>query len=325
MFKDKTVLITGGTGTWGQELARQALLNSAEKIIIFSRNESAQVAMKQQFNSPRLRFVIGDIRDAGAIKEACQGVNIVFHTAALKHVNKCEEQRREAVKSNIYGTQNVIDACIDNNVDRCVYISTDKVCDANCFYGKTKAIAEDLIIEANNMTLHTDFFCVRSGNILASSGSVVSLWIRQLADNNIINLTHKNMRRFFITIVSAVEKTFKAMRISDKGEIFVFSMQPFYLIDLAKIIIKRYGNTDSAINITSPAPGERLTEPLLTKDEISRTIVINNFYVIYPLIKIKTTNFPVKVKTKLKKGFCMDDFAAPDNRILEKMLEQSGY
>ena len=178
MFKGKNILITGGTGTWGQELAKQSLLLGAETVKIFSRNEAAQVAMKQQFSSygPRISFFIGDIRDATALDMACMGVDIVFHTAALKHVTKCEQQPREAVNTNVVGAWNVINACIKNKVDVCVNISSDKACECSCVYGNTKAICEALFTEANNMTLHTDFYSVRSGNIFASQGSVIKIW-----------------------------------------------------------------------------------------------------------------------------------------------------
>jgi FlaA1/EpsC-like NDP-sugar epimerase len=325
MFINKRVLITGGTGTWGKELAKQLLKDAVSEIVIFSRGEAAQVAMKHAFCDDRLKFVIGDIRDSKAIIEACKDIDIVFHTAALKHVTKCELQPREAVKTNIYGTQNVIDACIDNNVRLCVNISSDKACDANCFYGKTKAVAEGLITEANNQTHMTDFFSIRSGNILGSSGSVVPIWIDQIKKNNEIKITDKKMRRFFIAIPDAIKYTFEAMELSDRGEVFVFRMPSFLIYDLAKLLIKKYGYNSTKIKYIGLMKGERLKEWLVTPEEVNRTIKRKHFYIIYPLIDVNNTDYPVIPKAKYPTGFNMDDPDFPDASVLRKMLTRAGY
>jgi FlaA1/EpsC-like NDP-sugar epimerase len=334
MFAQKTILITGGTGTWGQEFARQLLEKDVNKIVIFSRNESSQVLMKQKFNDSRLHFVIGDIRDAKAINEACQGIDYVFHTAALKHVLKCEEQPREAVKTNITGVQNVIEACINNYVTMAVNISTDKVCDANCFYGKTKAVGEGLFTEANNIALETKFatpfetkfISVRSGNILGSTGSVIPLWIKQIAENNRINLTDPKMKRFFILVEDAVKITLEAMNIADRGEVFVFRMPAFYVSDLAEVIIEKYGDEKTVINNIGLMPGERIIEWLITNEEALRSICHDHFYIIYPLIKIKNTEYPViKGNYKIQKGYCMLDSEDHNKELLRELLTKAGY
>lgn len=326
MFSEKTVLITGGTGTWGQEFAKQMLANNVSKIVIFSRNESSQVLMRQKFNDQRLHFFIGDIRDAKAINEACNGIDYVFHTAALKHVLKCEEQPREAVKTNINGVQNVIDACINNHVKMAVNISTDKVCDANCFYGKTKAVGEGLFTEANNMNTDTLFISVRSGNILGSTGSVIPLWIKQIAEKNEINLTDPKMKRFFILVEDAVKYTIEAMGIADRGEVFVFRMPAFYVSDLAEIIVEKYGNKKTMINNIGLMPGERIIEWLITNEEALRSICHDHFYIIYPLIKIKNTEYPViKGNYKIQKGYCMLDSEDHNKDLLSKLLIRAGY
>ena len=321
---DKNILITGGTGTWGQELTRQILKTDPAKIVIFSRGEAAQVVMKQRFDDKRITFIIGDIRDFDALNHAFVDIDIVFHTAALKHVNKCEQQPREAVKSNIVGTQNVIEACFENMVDICVNISTDKVCDANCFYGKTKAIAEGLITEANNHSFHTDFFSVRSGNILGSAGSVIPIWISNIASSNEIKLTDPGMKRFFITISEAVRLTLKAMTISDRGEVFVFKMPAFKVSDLANLVIQKYGNGLTKINNIGLMPGERLIEWLITNEEAIRSVSLPDYYVIYPLCQISNTEYP-EIKEPLDKGYCMNDYDKSDIEVLNKMLFQAGY
>ena len=321
---DKRILITGGTGTWGQEFAKQLLKTEPKEIVIFSRNEAAQVAMKHRFGDNRLKFVIGDIRDSQAIMDAMENIDIVFHTAALKHVTKAEQQPREAVKSNIDGAINVIEACLQNMVDICVNISTDKVCDANCFYGKTKAVAEGLFTEANNRTEHTDFFSVRSGNILGSAGSVIPIWIQQIQTVNTIKLTDPGMKRFFITVHDAVRLTLKAIDISDRGEVFVFKMPAFFVSDLAKIVIQYYGNEQTVIDNIGLMPGERLIEWLITNEEAIRSVSVPDYYIIYPLIHIRATK-PKADLGRIDKGYCMNDYDNSDIELLRKMFKQTGY
>jgi FlaA1/EpsC-like NDP-sugar epimerase len=323
-FHNTSILITGGAGTFGSEMARQLLEKNPQSVIIFSRNEQAQVMMREKFKDDRLKFIIGDIRDARAIREACEGVNYVFHFSALKHVVICENQPREAILTNVTGSQNVIDACIQNNVDVCVNISSDKSCYATCFYGKTKAIAEGLFTEANNITTHTDFFTFRSGNLFGSSGSVVPIWINQIKQRNYICVTGEKMRRFFITPEDAVKAIFKAMDISDRGEIFVPKMDCFYISDLAKVLVEKYGNEKTEIKSIPPFPYERINEWLLTPEESKRCVNHKNFYIIYPLIDIKTTNYPLE-KFRMKNGLTMND--APESCVdkLKKLVEKAGY
>lgn len=327
MYQNKKALITGGTGTWGQEIASQLLEGNIQQVVIFSRNELSQVMMKQKFkNEPRLKFIIGDIRDARAISYACNGIDYVFHTAALKHVTKCEEQPQEAVKTNIIGTQNVIDACIANNVAVCVNISTDKVCNPTCFYGRTKAIAEGLIIDANNQTLNTDFFSVRSGNILGSAGSVLPLWIEQIKSHNSITVTNPEMTRFFITVKRAVFLLLLAMELSDRGEVFVFRIPSFKINDLYLAIRTLYGDKNTQLNIIGPRPGESLHECLVTEIESETTKVLDFYYVIYPLFPVLTAQ-PQKFKKILsaqKLGFYSDTNLDCPNDILE-LIKEAGY
>jgi UDP-N-acetylglucosamine 4,6-dehydratase/5-epimerase len=323
MFQNKKVLITGGAGTCGQEITRQLLKLGVEEIVIFSRDEASQVAMKQKFCDDRLRFVIGDIRDRDAIMEACYHVNIVFHTAALKHSDKCEIQPREAVKTNIYGVQNVIEACLLNNIEKCVNISTDKVCNSNCTYGKTKAVAESLFTEANNQSVDTDFISVRSGNILGSAGSVVPIWINQIKQTNSINITGDMMKRFFITVHDAVKYTFEAMRESVRGEVFIFRMPAFYILDLGKAVIEKYGNKHTIINNIGKQPGERNNEWLITNEEAERAVIKKHYFVLYPIIPIMAMT-PPEINNPTK-AYSLQDSDYGDITLLHKMLSQAGY
>lgn len=180
MFRNTRILVTGGTGSWGYELIRQLLPQEPKEIIVFSRNESTQVAMQRSFEDNRLSFCIGDIRDREALIRATEEVDYVFHLAALKHVPVCEEQPYEALKTNVVGTQYVIEAAIENKVKKVIYISTDKAANPSNFYGMTKAIGEKLIVQANLLRTDTKFVCVRGGNVLGTNGSVIHLFHKQI-------------------------------------------------------------------------------------------------------------------------------------------------
>lgn len=179
---NKTILITGGTGSWGRELVRKLLEREPKEIRIFSRNESLQAKMRQEFrHHPKLTFIIGDIRDKYEVMQACQQVDYIYHLAALKHVPICEQQPDSAMKTNVIGTQHVIQAAIANEVEIVIYVSTDKATHPSNTYGMTKALAEKLIVHANLREDNTRFVCVRSGNVLGSTGSVVPLFKQRIA------------------------------------------------------------------------------------------------------------------------------------------------
>jgi len=238
------VLITGGTGTIGKELVRQL---TVQDVIIFSRNEYAQVLMKQEY--PNADYIIGDVRDYDDILKATVGVNQVFHLAAVKHVDICEDQPQEAVKTNVIGTLNVVRACERN---RCglVSMSSDKAINPCNTYGLTKRIGEDMVVRAG-------FTAIRSGNVLWSSGSVLPIWKRQLETSNLISLTSKEMTRFFISQKDLVQ--FIINRQGVPG-VHTIPMKSFRLYDIAMEFINRYGNEESEIKITSIREGERLHE-----------------------------------------------------------------
>lgn len=287
MFEDRRILVTGGTGSWGYELVKQLLpLNPAE-IIVYSRNESSQVAMNRAFEDPRLSFCIGDIRDREALTKACEGVDIVFHLAALKHVPVCEDQPYEALKTNVIGTQNVIEAAIANKVERVIYISTDKAANPSNFYGMTKAIGEKLIVCANLLRSDTKFVCVRGGNVLGTNGSVIHLFMNQIANKNEISLTHRNMTRFFLTLEDAIRLLFKATAESIGGEIFVMTMPTCRIVDMAEVLMDAMGKKVAMVE-TGVRPGEKIHEILLTEYESANTVVYDEQY----LVILPTLNIP---------------------------------
>jgi len=259
MFTNSTFFVTGGTGSWGHELVKQLLYKNPKEIVVFSRNETSQVAMKRAFDDPRLRFCIGDIRDKEALVAASEGADYVYHLAALKHVPVCEDQPLEALKTNVTGTQNVIEAAIENKVKKVIYISTDKAANPSNFYGMTKAIGEKLIMHANLLKSETKFVCVRGGNVLGTNGSVIHIFLKQIREKNEIGITDTEMTRFFLTLEDAIELLFKASEESLGGEIFVMMMPTCKILDLAEVLIEALGRKHVTIKELGVRPGEKNT------------------------------------------------------------------
>lgn len=288
MFRDKIILITGGTGSWGHELVRQLLSYGPKELRIFSRGEMAQVTMKRELGDSKLKFIIGDIRNFDSINEAVKGVDIVFHLAALKHVPICELQPDEAIKTNIIGTQNLIKACIMNRVQKVIDVSTDKAVDALNLYGMTKAVGERLMIQANLLSEFTRFVCIRAGNVLGSNGSVVPLFMDQIKTQGVITLTDIRMTRYFITLEEAISLLFKAAILSYGGEIFVMKMPSYRIIDIAQVLIEASGVKDAKISEIGIRPGEKLQEVLVSEYESQHTFKYDEqYYVIMPSLGIE--------------------------------------
>lgn len=326
MFENKTVLITGGTGSWGNELTTQLLAKNPKKIIIFSRGELAQVTMERKFNSDKLEFIIGDVRDYDSINRACVGVDYVFHMAALKHVPVCENHPQEAIKTNINGTTNVINACINNGVKKLIDVSTDKSVSPSNLYGMTKAVGEKLTLQANNLTNKTDFVCVRGGNVLGSNGSVVPYFINQIKTNNKITVTDSTMTRFFLTLPEAIGLLFQAVENSSGGEIFVMNMPSFYIKDLAKVLVDFYGDDKTEIVEIGAREGEKTHEVLVSESESKSTYTFNDdYYVILPELKIQRDFSYVDENKKVTfKTFSSSD-NINDYDYLFNMLMKGGF
>ncbi|WP_445487011.1 polysaccharide biosynthesis protein [Niallia sp. 03133] len=289
MFTDQIIMITGGTGSWGHELVKQLLKENPKEIRIFSRNESNQFSMKQEFdNNPKLHFIIGDIKEQKSLIDACHNVNYLFHLAALKHVPVCEDQPLEAIKTNALGTQNVIEAAIECNVDKVVYISTDKASDPSNIYGLSKAVGEKLIIHANTLPSNTKFVCIRGGNVLGTNGSVIHVFKKQIKEKQTVGITDINMTRFFLTVQDAIKLVFKATHESFGGEIFVMKMPTCKIIDLAEVLIDASNVKNVKRKILGIRPGEKVHELLLSKFESTTTVVYDEeYFVILPSIHIE--------------------------------------
>lgn len=287
LFKDKIVIVTGGTGSIGAEIVRQLLDTEVAQIRIYSRDEHKQHELQHELpKDKRLRFLIGDVRDKERMDFAFHNVDICFHAAALKHVPFCEYNPFEAIKTNIIGTQNVIDLALKHNLEKVVAISTDKAVNPTSVLGTSKLMMEKLITAANSLIgdRRTTFSSVRFGNVLSSRGSVMPIWIKQIENGQPLTITDKRATRFFMEIPEAVDLVFNAAEIMQGGEIFVLKMKrKFKIVDFAKSVAKKHApGKKVAIQFIGLRPGEKLHEELLTEDESESALEIKDMFVILP-------------------------------------------
>jgi UDP-N-acetylglucosamine 4,6-dehydratase len=277
---DASVLITGGTGSFGRALTKRLLKSNARRIAILSRDELKQFEMKNELRDDRLRYFVGDIRDSSRLDIALHGVDYVVHAAALKQVDTGEYNPMEFVKTNVVGSQNVIDACIRNNVKKIVALSTDKASSPINLYGATKLTADKLFSAANNYSqgYGTLFSVVRYGNVMGSRGSVIPLF-RQLAkEGKPFPITDKRMTRFWITIDQAVDFVLESFEIMSGGELFVPKIPSMKIMDLAHAVKHDFIYKEIGIR-----PGEKLHEEMISADDSRRTIELTNRFVVSPI------------------------------------------
>jgi FlaA1/EpsC-like NDP-sugar epimerase len=295
-FHNKTVLVTGGTGSIGREIVRQVLTYNPRVVRVYSRNEHNQYVMRKDFaERPDLRFMIGDVRDRDRLMRACEDVEVVFHASALKHVEVCEYNPFEAVKTNVSGTQNVIEAALDYNMELVVGISTDKAVSPTNTMGATKLLAERVILSAGQYKgdRRTRFCVIRFGNVLASRGSAIPLFIKQIRDGGPVTLTHPEMRRFFMSIPQAVELALTASLEARGGEAFVLKMPVLRIADLIAALIRIYAPrfnrrpADIEVQEIGLLPGEKLYESLMTPEEALYATELEQFYRVEPLRRIE--------------------------------------
>lgn len=278
-LKDKTILLTGGTGSFGQKFSEVVLQDhSPRSIRVYSRGELMQLQMDQKFHNENLRFFIGDVRDKNRLNRAMKDVDLVVHAAALKQVPACEYNPIEAIKTNIDGTVNIIDAALDNEVERVMLISTDKAVHPVNLYGATKMVAEKLIVQANSYAGggKTRFSCVRYGNVIGSRGSVVPLFLEQRKTGT-ITVTDERMTRFWLTLEQGVRFVIQCIQQMEGGETFVPKIPSMTLVELAKAIAP-----DAKIKNIGIRPGEKLHEILLTEDESRHTTEYDTCFVVEP-------------------------------------------
>jgi UDP-N-acetylglucosamine 4,6-dehydratase len=279
-WKDQVVLITGGTGSFGKKFT-QSLLEEKQpkKIIIFSRDELKQHEMQVHgFNHPSLRYFIGDIRDRDRLIRAMHGVDIVVHAAALKQVPACEYNPMEAIKTNIMGTANVVEAALDAGVKKVMTISTDKAVSPANLYGATKLAAEKLTVQSNAYAAGTAtrYSCVRYGNVVGSRGSVVPLFLKQ-RESGIVTITDERMTRFWLSLEQGVRFVIRCIEQMHGGEVFVPKIPSTKVVDLARAIVP-----NAKIDIVGIRPGEKLHEALISEDEARNTVEREDRFVVIP-------------------------------------------
>jgi UDP-N-acetylglucosamine 4,6-dehydratase len=284
MFNGKSILITGGTGSFGHRYVSTLLEQyDLKRLVIYSRDELKQyeMAMKFQGHEDVMRFFIGDVRDASRLKEAARGIDIIIHAAAIKHVPIAEYNPMECIKTNIYGAENVIQAALDNNVEHVMALSTDKAANPINLYGATKLASDKLFVAANNMSGgRTKFAVVRYGNVVGSRGSVIPFFkklIKEGADS--LPITHKDMTRFWITLQQGVDFVLKCMERMDGGEIFVPKIPSVRIVDLAKAMAP-----DLPIKTIGIRPGEKLHEIMCPADDSHLTVEFDDYFIISPSI-----------------------------------------
>ncbi|MGZ9586256.1 SDR family NAD(P)-dependent oxidoreductase [Paenibacillus marinisediminis] len=288
-YQGKKILLIGGTGTIGQGLLDRLLNENPAVIRILSRDEYKQYELQRKYREySNIRYLIGDIRDYQRLRRAMEGIDYVFHAAAMKHVPACEYNPFEAVQTNVLGTQNVIQAALDLEVEKVIFTSTDKAIAPTNTYGASKLMAERLISAAQYQagSKRTIFAAVRFGNVMGSRGSVIPLFQKQIKEGRYVTITSKQMSRFMMSLNEATDLTLKAMEIAQGGETFVLKMPVIRLMDLAEVIIE---NTCSELNIRADSiemneigvrPGEKMFEELMTADEAEHALELRHMYII---------------------------------------------
>ena len=299
IFQDKTVLITGGTGSLGKDLVRHIMtgkLGKPRQVVVFSRDEDKQYAMELEWKKLKvatddvfyhaddmLGFQIGDIREYESVVRAVKQADIIIHAAALKQVPIGESFPFESVRTNVLGTQNIIRAIIEqgNHVEAVLAVSTDKACKPVNTYGMCKAIQERLIIEANRLCPQTRFICVRYGNVAASRGSIIPLFQEQIKGGGPITITRDDMTRFIQTIETAIDTIAEALRSAEAGETWVPNLRAHKVLDMAEVMM---GERHIDIKTIGVRPGEKIHEILISEEEIPRTIKKGDYYVVLPIL-----------------------------------------
>lgn len=280
MFDGKTIMVTGGTGSFGEAVVKNLLeFQAPKKIIIFSRDEKKQTDMRMEYNNDRLKFIIGDVRDYGSVNFVMNGVDYIFHAAALKQVPSCEFHPMEAVRTNIIGTENVLNSSIANGVRKVVVLSTDKAVYPVNAMGISKAMLEKLMI-AKSRTVDEKkiLFCgTRYGNVMGSRGSVIPLFVEQIKAGKHLTVTDPNMTRFLLTLEGALELVMFAFENATQGDIFVQKSPACTIGDLA-IALKEVFKANNQVKVIGTRHGEKLHETLMTREEMSRAEDLGSFY-----------------------------------------------
>ncbi len=332
-FSGKRILVTGGSGSIGSVIVKELLKCNPQQIRVYSRDESKHLDLMQSIGPDlRMRYLIGDIRDKERLMLSMEGIDIVFHAAALKHVVFCEANPFEAVRTNVLGTQNLIDCAFAQNVEKVVGISTDKATDPSNVMGCTKALAEKIMLASYHYKgfKKTKFSFVRFGNVLWSRGSVLPLWYKQIKNGGPVTITDLSMTRFFMPLSSTVELVFKATRMMRDREIFILKMPALYIKDLAQAMINvyapRFGYKPEQIriDIIGKKSGERVHEKLLSGEEAEYALEADDMFVVTPVVGADGDNIPTHYPD-MKKAMQSEYSTKEQDKIsveeIEKMLQ----
>lgn len=287
-LKDKTVMITGGTGSFGQSFVKKILEEKeVESIIVFSRDELKQFEMQANLDNQKVRFVLGDVRDYKRLLEVSTDVDVIIHAAAMKQITAAELNPIEAIKTNVLGAENIVRVAIENEISSVIALSTDKASNPANLYGATKLCSDKLIIAGNNLTRDKlpIFSVVRYGNILGSRGSVIPLFLQQ-AKTGTITITNEKMTRFWLSLDDGVDFVLNSIKTMQGGEIFIPKIPSFRVIDAAKVVAP-----EAKINIIGIRPGEKLHEIMITEDDSFQTREFENSYVILSPDLIKSDSY----------------------------------
>jgi len=328
-FKDKTILITGGTGFLGRALIKEILKYNPKRIRIFSRDEVKHYQTQEMFknnkyniNGGMVRNLIGDVRDYERLKKAMQNCDIVIHAAALKRIDMIEYNVEESIKTNIVGTLNVVNAALENKVEKVIFISTDKACSPINTYGACKFVSERIFVESNynKGSAKTSFICVRYGNVINSTGSVIPFFINKIKNNEEIPLTDERMTRFLITDKQAVNLVFRAIKFGIGGEVFIPKLPSFNMINLIEYLKERF-NGENKIKMIGLRPGEKIHELMVNKTESPRTYEFENCLIISSQIE----KYQKKKKaTYLKKArkINFEEYSSENNLLKGEKLKK---
>ncbi len=314
-FKNKTLMITGGTGSFGEAVLNRFLKKGLKKIVIFSRDEKKQEDMRIHYNNDKINFYIGDVRDRQSIENATEGVDYIFHAAALKQVPSCEFYPLEAVKTNINGTENVLDAAIKNNVKKIIILSTDKAVYPINAMGMTKALAEKLVLaKARKLIKKTPIIaCTRYGNVMGSRGSVIPLFIDQIKNGKNITITDPIMTRFLMSLEESVSLVEKAFLYAQQGDIFVQKSPSATVENISKAIMEIF-NANNKVDIIGTRHSEKLYETLISREELDYVTETKSYF------KIKSDqrslNYNKYFYQGKKKKAHYDDYTSHNTRKL---------
>jgi len=319
LFKNKIILITGGTGFLGQALTHEILKHNPKSIRVFSRDEVKHYKFQKKFNyNKKIRNFLGDVRDYQRLIKATRQVDIVIHAAALKRLDLLEYNVEESIKTNILGTLNVVNASLENKVKKVVMVSTDKACSPVNTYGACKFVSERIFIETNynKGNLKTMLTTVRYGNVLESTGSVIPFFSEKITNGDTIPLTDPRMTRFIITPKEATQLIFDALKYGVGGEVFIPKLPSFKITDLIEILKEKY-HQKNKVKIVGMRPGEKIHELMINNSEIPRTYDFKNFYVIGSSIqKFQKKEFPEYIKNgKLLNEKLMKEYSSQDSLI----------